>query len=151
MVQKIKIDPIGIFAPKHPIQDRPPSAMWKSASQSALSPHHHPFSRFFRILAVLQTFMFLCSCFLTLGYPRTSLCHRNSHKLFQSTYVHTKQSFQLSSITYSREFGKKKSHSFFQINSWGTCYNFLHSLFYLELTASLSIASILYSFKIVLY
>lgn len=79
---KIKINPIGIFAPKHPVQkplalpclNLPPD-------QPLLPPPPFPWAP--RMLSIFQTSVFLCSrCFLILGYPGTSLLPQKSLQTF---------------------------------------------------------------------
>lgn len=131
MVQKIKINPVSTFAPKHPIQGPPPSALSKFASQSALTFPHHPFPGFIRILAILQTPMSLCPlCFCTPGCPGTSLLPQKFLQTCQPICVYTKQSFQLFCqlliFTYSGQVGEKYSIISFRLIPGGLNCNFLH-------------------------
>lgn len=84
-------------------------------------------------------------CVSTVMKNKKIIQKKNSYRLFQSTYAHMKQSFQLWSFTYSEQFGE-----IFHINSWETYCNFPYSLLYFEITVSFSVTSLLYSFKIVL-
>lgn len=129
MVQKIKINPINICAPKHPIQDPPPPALSKVPSRSALVFSRHSFKDlcpFVHPIAIPQA---------TLKPTAASkiLTKLSVHLCFQKTIISTFNHY-LSRVIWGEIF-----HYIFPINSWGTHCNFLHSLRYMELTASLSI------------
>lgn len=123
VVIKIKINPIGIFAPKHPVQDTLPLPCSNfPPDQPSVPPPHFPWVH-------LNTFHFsniYVPLLMLLSYSRLPWNQPAASKILADF---SSPPFQLLNITSSRQFGE-----IFQINSWETYCDVSYSLLYSGLT-----------------